>query len=988
MDIGLDRYEVIRELGSGGFATVYLCRQTLFKRDVAVKVLHNVEADDALLRSFERECESVGRLQEHKHVISVFDAGLTSANKPYLVMEFAPGGSLLTRLKLQQRLPEPEVLAIGAKVADALQAAHDIRVLHRDIKPGNILVAANGEPLLADFGIAKLMDSTRSGTSHLSGTIAHTAPEVLDGQPPSPASDVYSLASTLATLLLGRPPHLLDEDVSLARLLARIVNEPAPDFSELGVSAECSQLLAKALSRDPVDRPVSAAVFSAELGRMLSAGDDRTSHAVKSTSPQGDVGATSRHRGGLANTGRWPTASEYAAALQRSDWARSAQLTSMELMTDGLGLPMVATGQNAAVFLMARKDERLALRVLTRQQAGSQERYQALSALRVDAGGVVPHMEWIEEAVEVAGVARPALVMPWFPGKTLDEAVRQRLGRPSELRVLAETMLDTLSQLERSGLAHGDLQVGNIIVDDVGQVSLVDWDGVYLPELAVAPSEEVGHPNFQHPGRTLAHWGWGMDAFSGVVIYLSLLALAADSTLWRFNARENLIFTADDFREPERSEVWQSLDAVSDPVARKCSSVLRQLCAASAPPSGQSLLALLADRSRPDAPNKRASQADQGVVSEQNPPALDQSWWQEADDRTVARVDVASSVPTASRSGGALPDAAQAESKVPRLNGAAPPVPASASGGPSPWRSLWAASGRNGVTVGAAAGLASGVLASVIQGLIVPVAPSTFDAALLVGILSALLAASLSAWRAATQSAWREAASRGVLGLSVGAVAGLLSVAGADGAWVALADRPGPAPIGALVVVWAIVAVGVGVASGILQRSTRAVVAGVVGGALGGALGGLVHGAVGARAVQTGSWRAVLIVDGLHPGTLVAVCVASMLIGASIGLAEQVLKARWLTVIEGPLRGRELLVTRPETIIGSASTCGLVLSGDEAVHPSHAVVEMSAGEVVLRPVGTVRLNGLLRDPGNSEKLANGDVIQVGGSFIRFRERQR
>lgn len=259
-------------IGIGGFSTVYRADQPRFGRRVAVKVLdpRGLTKQD-LLRRFERECETLGMLGGHPHVVSVFDAGITRSGKPYIVMEYLRAGSLAGRLEAGGPLPWKDALAIGVKLAGALQSAHEADVLHLDVKPANVLSGQDGEPKLADFSIARLraaLGITATAQQTLAFTPGYAAPELLKGDGPTPASDVYGLGATLFTLLVGHPAFLRsrDEEPSVEVVLGRMLFGPVP-----GLGAEFPEdlraVMRRAMARKAVDRFRSAA----ELGQALQA---------------------------------------------------------------------------------------------------------------------------------------------------------------------------------------------------------------------------------------------------------------------------------------------------------------------------------------------------------------------------------------------------------------------------------------------------------------------------------------------------------------------------------------------------------------------------------------------------------------------------------------------------------------------------------------------------------------------------------------------
>jgi hypothetical protein len=254
---------MIDVLGRGGFGVVYRARQLTIDREVAVKVDSRVILDDRDQRRFLREVRAAGRLSGHPNVVEIYDAGVLPDGHPYLVMELCPGGSLSGRAPL----PPPEVAGIGGGIADALAAAHGLGVLHRDIKPGNILIKRYGTVGLADFGLAALIESGRDSSVTLAAlTPAYAPPEAFHLESPSPRSDIYALGATLYTLLAGRPPRFpAGADPSLPEII-RLHDAPVPDLP--GVPLELTAVLRRALAKDPAWRHTDAAQFRDELARF------------------------------------------------------------------------------------------------------------------------------------------------------------------------------------------------------------------------------------------------------------------------------------------------------------------------------------------------------------------------------------------------------------------------------------------------------------------------------------------------------------------------------------------------------------------------------------------------------------------------------------------------------------------------------------------------------------------------------------------------
>jgi hypothetical protein len=245
-------YRDLARIAEGGFSAVYTAYQETLGRTVAVKVLHADTSDPVARQRFRDECELTGRLTGRPHIITAFDAGTTQDRRFYIAMQYLPNGSLANRLASTGPLPVDEVLVVGATIAEALASAHAAGILHRDIKPGNILISDQGEPVLSDFGIAGLMQA--SGTV-AAFTRAHTAPEVLGGHPPTVRSDIYALGSTLYTLLTSTPPA--GDEAGL------------PDLNRADVPAGLLAVLQRTLAADPADRPGDAAHLAAEFSALL-----------------------------------------------------------------------------------------------------------------------------------------------------------------------------------------------------------------------------------------------------------------------------------------------------------------------------------------------------------------------------------------------------------------------------------------------------------------------------------------------------------------------------------------------------------------------------------------------------------------------------------------------------------------------------------------------------------------------------------------------
>lgn len=259
---GFEDFELI---GWGGFGVVYRAHQPKLNRDVAIKVLVTAGLDERVRRRFDREQKAMGALSNHPSIVTLHEAGYTEQGLPYLAMELMDGGSIATRLATSGPLPWREAIELVVPIAGAIEAAHRAGVLHRDIKPANILISRYGEAKLTDFGIAALAQGTATATRSITTTVEHAPPEVLNGDPPTAVSDVYSLGSTLFTLLSGYSPFRREADESVLVIMGRIATEAVPDLRLRAVPHPICEALERSLAKDPSVRPQGAAEFASLL---------------------------------------------------------------------------------------------------------------------------------------------------------------------------------------------------------------------------------------------------------------------------------------------------------------------------------------------------------------------------------------------------------------------------------------------------------------------------------------------------------------------------------------------------------------------------------------------------------------------------------------------------------------------------------------------------------------------------------------------------
>jgi ATP/maltotriose-dependent transcriptional regulator MalT len=268
-ELEAEGYHNAEPVGRGGFGVVYRCDEPALDRLVAVKVLSS-DQDDVDLEQFAREQRAMGRVSGHPNIVPVLHSGLTFTGRPYIVMQYHRRNTLGAWIRDDGPLAVREALTIGVRLAGALETAHRAGVLHRDVKPANVLLTDYGEPQLSDFGIARITGSREAAPDVLVGSPSYTAPELFEGRPASIAADVYSLAATVFTLLSGEPPFAFRAGENPFGFIRRVRTGPIPDLREKGVPESICSALELGLNVDPARRPSSAGAFG-ELLRTAAA---------------------------------------------------------------------------------------------------------------------------------------------------------------------------------------------------------------------------------------------------------------------------------------------------------------------------------------------------------------------------------------------------------------------------------------------------------------------------------------------------------------------------------------------------------------------------------------------------------------------------------------------------------------------------------------------------------------------------------------------
>ena len=289
-----NRYRLVKPLGSGGMADVFLAHDDILDRDVALKVMNGRYAsDEEFVERFKREAQSAAALS-HPNIVSIYDRGASEDGTYYIAMEYLPGGTLKDRIMRKGALSPRTAAAVVLQIAEALRVAHERGVIHRDIKPHNILITESGDVKVTDFGIARAASSsTMTRTGSILGTAHYISPEQAMGEPVGPASDLYSLGVVLYEMLTGELPY--DADTPLGIAMKHVNGHlRQPNEIDPSIPAGINAITVRLLSKDPADRYTSDTELIEDLERAAAGLEPANATTAMITRPMPATAPTTR----------------------------------------------------------------------------------------------------------------------------------------------------------------------------------------------------------------------------------------------------------------------------------------------------------------------------------------------------------------------------------------------------------------------------------------------------------------------------------------------------------------------------------------------------------------------------------------------------------------------------------------------------------------------------------------------------------------------
>ena len=323
----------------------------------------------------------------------------------------------------------------------------------------------------------------------------------------------------------------------------------------------------------------------------------------------------------------WPGVAEFSSAIQNpgqcfSDWDLTRGQIAAYERGGRAGMPIVSSGNFAAVYRIACDERDLAVRCFTRAVNDQRERYTQLADFLKDTQPQsFVEFDYLEKGIRVEGNWYPIVKMEWVEGMPLDKFVKNNLASPTVIRNTAARWRGAVSEIRGLDIAHNDLQHGNVMVRVDRSIRMVDYDAMYLPQYHGQTSPENGHQNFQHPRKRPTHYNADIDHFPAFVIYVSLLALSADPSLFeKFYNDDNLLFKKSDYGDPANSECFRALGSNPDDGVRNLIARLEQFCAGPVD-SVPKLEDLLRSASIPPATVANAPSTTPSATAAVNPPS-------------------------------------------------------------------------------------------------------------------------------------------------------------------------------------------------------------------------------------------------------------------------------------------------------------------------------------------------------------------------------
>jgi eukaryotic-like serine/threonine-protein kinase len=355
-----ERYRLQDRLASGGMGDVWRATDESLGRTVAVKVLRpELLTDPTFGVRFRSEARMLAALR-HPGVVGVYDFGESTgpdgAPITYLVMEYIQGEPLSQLLGGGEGLPAAQTVAIAAQAADALHAAHTAGIVHRDVKPGNLLLQADGSVILVDFGIARSTSANTSltNTNAILGTAKYMAPEQASGQEVSPATDIYALGAVAYHCLAGHPPFTGDNPLEIA---IRHVNDEPPPLPD-HIPEPVREMVGRALNKDPADRYPSAAAF-ADAARAVAAAE-MTAPATVQAATAGSAATTEVYAdaaGTASGPDAWPAVPAAVAPPSPAGTARRGRQLAIPLLAVATAVALLLLGGLTTFLLLSNRDQ-------------------------------------------------------------------------------------------------------------------------------------------------------------------------------------------------------------------------------------------------------------------------------------------------------------------------------------------------------------------------------------------------------------------------------------------------------------------------------------------------------------------------------------------------------------------------------------------------------------------------------------------------------